>query len=248
MAATTTTITDSIRTGLNKIFDYIPQVIGAILILIVGFIISKILQSAVRRILRRLRFDHALHTSPAGRYIVRVVESPSALAGQITFWVVFLVFISFAASALNIQVLNYILNGIYAYLPHIIAAVIIFLVASAIAAGGAAFIQRIMGRTALAKIIASVFPAIVLSIATFMILDELRIAPAIVTITYAALMGSLALGLALAFGLGGRDHAKALLDQAYSAGQRNAGNVKAEASRASRNARRTIDDTKENLG
>jgi len=242
-----TSVTDSFRSGLTRVFDYIPQLIGAIVILIIGYIIGKILQTAVRKVLRRLRFDHALHTSPAGRYIIRIVESPSALAGAVTFWVVFLVFVSFAASALNIQVLNTILNGIYAYIPRVIIAIIIFLIASAVSAGGAAFVQRIMGRTPLAKIIATVIPTVTLSIAAFMILDELEIAQTIVTITYAAMMGALALGLALAFGLGGRDHARALLDQAYDAGQRNADTIKSEATRAARNTRRAVDETKDNL-
>src|SRR3954462_2634960 len=52
-------------------------------------------------------------------------------------------------------------------------------------------------------------------IALFMILDQLRIAETIVTIAFACTMGALALGLALAFGLGGRDVASRLLEDAY---------------------------------
>ena len=58
-----------------------------------------------------------------------------------------------------------------------------------------------------------------MAIATFMILDQLKIANNIVVITYAALMGAIALGLALAFGLGGRDVAGRLLETAYAKGQ-----------------------------
>lgn len=239
-------LSTAFQNALTKLLDYVPQIIAALVLIIIGWIIAKALQAFVTRELRRMRFDRALHTSPAGAYIGRVVESPSRVTGRITFWIVFLIFLSFALSSLHIEVLTFVLDGIYAYIPRVIAAVIIFLVASAISAGGAAFVTRIMGRTPLAKIVATIIPALTLSIATFMILDELGIAPTIVTITYAAIMGSLALGLALAFGLGGRDHAKALLDQAYDIGQRNAGTVKAEAARASRNARRMADDARDN--
>jgi hypothetical protein len=58
-----------------------------------------------------------------------------------------------------------------------------------------------------------------MAIAVFMILNQLHIATAIVTITYAAVMGALALGMALAFGLGGRDVASRLLEDAYRKGQ-----------------------------
>jgi hypothetical protein len=59
-----------------------------------------------------------------------------------------------------------------------------------------------------------------------MILNQLRIAPAIVQITYIALIGSVALGGALAFGLGGREVAAQMLAQAYENGRQNAGQVR----------------------
>ena len=58
-----------------------------------------------------------------------------------------------------------------------------------------------------------------MAIATFMILDQLNIAPAIVEITYIALLGSVALGMALAFGLGGRGVAGRMLEEAYRSGR-----------------------------
>jgi hypothetical protein len=58
-----------------------------------------------------------------------------------------------------------------------------------------------------------------MAIAVFMILNQLQIATDIVTITYAALMGAVALGMALAFGLGGRDVASRMLEDAYQRGR-----------------------------
>ena len=78
------------------------------------------------------------------------------------------------------------------------------------------------------KIVKTVAPVLVMAIAAFMILDELRIASNIVVITYAALMGAIALGMALAFGLGGRDVAGRLLESAYTKGQEVQGTVRAD--------------------
>lgn len=219
----------SLEGGLARIFDYLPEIITAILLLLVGYMIAKLLEKIVRRSLQRLRFDRAMNASPAGNYVSRVVESPARFAGSVTFWIVFLAFITFAVSALNLPLLNNIVQGIYAYIPNIVAAIIIFLVASAISAGAAGFSTRILGKTPTAKLIATVIPAVTMSIAVFMILNQLRIAPAIVTATYYAIIGSLALGLALAFGLGGRDVAAQILGQAYEAGKRNAGAARRDA-------------------
>lgn len=230
---------ESLTTGLNRVFDFLPQLLGALLLAIIGYFVALLLKMVVTKVLRRVRFDRALHSSPAGNYISRLVESPSRFAGKVVFWLVFLGFISMAVAALNVPALNDLMRGIYGYLPHVIAAILIFLVASAVSVAAVAFVRRVMGKTALSKVIASVIPSLAMSIAVFMILDELMIAEDIVLITYTALIGAVALGLALAFGLGGRDVAARLLEQAYESGRANAGQVKHEATQASQNAKRS---------
>jgi hypothetical protein len=76
-----------------------------------------------------------------------------------------------------------------------------------------------MGDTPTGRVVATAAPILVMTIATFMILDQLRIAEDIVVITYAALIGAVALGAALAFGLGGREVAAQMLRGAYVKGQ-----------------------------
>lgn len=231
-------IEDSIRNTMVKIFDFIPNLVAALLILLIGYWIAKLLGRVVRRALHRLRFDRAMHTSAAGTIVSRMVESPAKLVGQIVFWLVYVGVISLAVSALNLPLLNSLLAGIYSYVPRVIAAVLIFLVASAISAGTAKFVQRVMGRTATAKLITAVVPAIVMSLAIFMILNQLNIAKDIVNILFTAIVGAVALGLALAFGLGGREVARELLEQTVSSARQNSSRVQDEFRTASENTKR----------
>ena len=76
-----------------------------------------------------------------------------------------------------------------------------------------------MGDTPTGKVVGSVVPVLVMAIAAFMILNQLQIAPEIVTITYAALIGGVFLAMALAFGLGGREVAGRMLGDAYDRGR-----------------------------
>ena len=131
----------------------------------------------------------------------------------------FAFFLFSAIGALKIPALTTFMNQVLAYLPNVIAAIIIFVVAAAIAGAAAAGIARVMGDTPTGKIAATVLPAIVMVIALFMILEQLNIAPQIVEIAFAATMFALALGLALAFGLGGRPIAERMLSDAYDAGK-----------------------------
>jgi hypothetical protein len=129
-------------------------------------------------------------------------------------------------SVLGIDALSDFVAAVYAYLPHVIAAALIFLVAGAVSAGVAALASRTMGDTPTGKFVATAAPILVMSIATFMILTELGIAEQIVVITYAALMFAIALGMALAFGLGGRDVAARMVEDAYRKGQQSRADIR----------------------
>lgn len=231
-------VTDSLRNILVRIIDFLPNLIAALLILLIGYWIAKVVGRFVRKALHRLRFDRAMHTSAAGSAVSRVVESPAKLVGQIVFWLIYIGVISLAVAALNLPILNSLLASIYSYVPRVIAAILIFLVASAISAGTDKFVQRVMGRTATAKLIMAIVPAIVMSLAVFMILNQLNIARDIVNILFTAIVGAVALGLALAFGLGGRDVARELLEQTVNNARQNSGRVQEDLRTASINTKR----------
>src|SRR3954466_11184884 len=215
------TIGDSVQQALNSFFGFVPNILGFLVILLIGFIIAKVAKKAIAALLQKIGLDRALHQSDAGQYVERVSPgaSPAKLIGTVVFWFVFLFAISAAIGALKIPALSQFIAQVQAFLPNIIVAAVIFVVAAALAGvvGGAA--HKLMGDTPTGKIVRAVVPGLILAIGTFMVLDQLNIAPQIVTITYAALLGMLALAGALAFGLGGREVAADLLRSAYESGQ-----------------------------
>ena len=214
-------IGDTVDRGFAEFFEWVPRLLGALAILVIGYFVVKFIAGLIGRALGRTGLDRAMHSGPAGGFVQKVTSRPSRLLGTVAFWAMMFGVISIAAGVLGIQVLEDFVSAVWAYLPNVIAALLIFLVAGAIAAGVAGLVGRVMGDTGLGKIIATVAPILVMTIATFMILDQLKIAETIVTITYAALIGAIALGSALAFGLGGREVAGEMLQGAYEKGQEN---------------------------
>lgn len=212
-------IGDSIDRAWDEFFVWLPRVVAFLAILLVGYIVAKLVGRLVTRVLQRAGLDRMLERGAGGSFVMRVIRSPSGLLGTITFWVVFLGAVSIAADVLGIAALEDLVRAVWGYIPNILAALVIFVVASAIAGGVVTLIDRTMGDTPTGGIVKTVAPVLVMAIAFFMILDQLEIAPTIVTITYAALLGAIALGMALAFGLGGRDVAGRLLESAYLKGQ-----------------------------
>lgn len=232
------TTRDLLNNFWDEVVSWVPEFIGAVVIMLVGYIVAKILVSAVRQGLASAQFDQRLYASQGGQLIKRAMPSPTSVVTWITFWGVMFGALSLAVAVLGSPALVDLVRAIYGYIPNVIAAILIFLVASAISAGTVALVRNTMGDTPTGKLLATVTPIVVMGIATFMILNQLMIAPAIVTITYTALVGGAALGGALAFGLGGRDVAARLLEDAYVKGQTAKEQVKRDVRQGTAVARR----------
>lgn len=212
-------VIDSMLEGLREVFQWLPNLLAFLAVVLIGWIVARVLGAVVRKVLGRVGLDRRLRESQVGRWTRRVTEQPSDLLGAVTFWLVFLAFFSAALPQLELEVVNDFVAAVWGYVPNVIAALAIFVIAALVAGGATALVQRTMGDTATGRVARAVAPVLIMAIATFMILVQLRIAESIVIITYAALMGAIALGMALAFGLGGREVASDMLRGAYE-GQR----------------------------
>jgi hypothetical protein len=214
-------ISESIQQGIDDLIGFLPTLIGALLILLIGWLVAKALGKLVQVALEKVGTDRALASGSMGDHVARVAPdaSPSRLVGQVVFWFVLLGALSIAIASLGIAALNDFLADVFSYLPNVVAAILIFVIAGALAGWLSRAGSRLFGETATGRMAATVLPVLVMAIAIFMILNQLQIATEIVTITYAALIGAAALGMALAFGLGGRGVAARVLEEAYRRGQ-----------------------------
>ncbi len=224
----------------QEVAKWAPKLLGALIILIIGYLVAKGVSSLVRKALQSAKLDQHLHAGSGGNVIQRAFPRPSHLIASIVYWVIFLGVISLGLGALGVPLLTDLIRGFYSYLPNVIAALIIFLIASAISAGIAGLVTNIMGDTPTGKFLAGAAPTLVMGLAIFMILNQLRIAPEIVTITYAAIAGGAALGAALAFGLGGRETAAKILESAYQKGQAQKGKVASDVRHGTERAKNEV--------
>jgi hypothetical protein len=217
----TVQVADSLQKGLDELVGFLPRLIGFLVILAIGWLIARAVKALVVKALSAIGLDRALSSGSAGPYVARAMPDarPSRVIGAIAFWFLFLGAFAIAVSQLGIQALDNFVQSIVAYLPNVVVAILIFVIAGAVAGAASRLIARTLGDTATGRIAGAAVPVLIMGVATFMILDELNIAPAIVEITYIALLGSLALGMAIAFGLGGRDVAGRMLEEAYRSGR-----------------------------
>src|SRR5919112_762328 len=214
-------IGQTLKDGVNEIVAFLPNLIGFLLLLIIGFIVAKVVSTIVSKLLQKTGVDQKVQESSSNKYVDAALPGATVSkgVGTVFFYLIFVFFLFSAIGALKIPALTGFMNSVLAYLPNVIAAIAIFVVASLVAGAVAAAVTKLMGDTPTGKIVATVVPALVMVIAMFMILEQLQIGPEIVRIAFGAVMFALALGLALAFGLGGRTVAQQLLESAYEKGK-----------------------------
>src|SRR5919205_2018744 len=145
---------DSLRNALDVFFSFIPQLIGAILILIFGYIVAKILQAVLSRVLKAVGFDGWMERGGIKQFFDRAQTraTPATVLGKLVFWFVFVIAITMAADALGIQQVSQVLGQLIAYIPSIIAAILILVLAALLANFLSGIVRGATGSDILASI------------------------------------------------------------------------------------------------
>jgi hypothetical protein len=240
-------VSDSLQRASDEFFAWLPKLVGALVILLIGWLIARAVARIVGAALRSSGADRALEKGRAATYKQQYAPNthPSGVISSIVFWFIFGSAILLAISTLGIQALQNAVAGVVAYLPNVVAAILILLVAIAVAGAVGGLASRLAGGTMLGKLVQTVVPTLVITIALFMALVQLKIATQIVIATYVLVLGAIALGFALAFGLGGREVAARMLETAYAAGQGAVPQLKEEMDQAKQQGAEDVERLKE---
>jgi hypothetical protein len=197
--------------------QFLPRLLGALIIIALGWALALALKKLVRRALVAAKFDKFCETSGMGQLFRRadLLAPPSELAGRCLFWTVWIVFLMSAVSALGVDAFSRLATDFFGYLPHILAALLIVLIGFLLGnfLARAAVLATVNAGFASAHLVGSAVRLLIAVFAFAMALDQLQIARNIVTAGFAIAFGALMLGAALAFGLGGRDVARKVLEE-----------------------------------
>src|SRR5215213_2329305 len=202
-----------LQNALSTFLSYIPQLIGALIILIVGYIVAKVLQAVVGRVLQGIGFDRWMERGGIKQFFDRAEtnQTPASILGALVFWFVFIIAITMAADALGIPQVSVVLAQLIAYIPNIIAAILILILAALLAN----FISRIVRGATGSGLLATVAQYAIIVYAVFAALTQLGVAVQLTANTFLIVLGAVALAAAIAFGIGGREVAQDILEKAY---------------------------------
>ncbi len=195
--------------------DYMPKLIGALVVLIIGLIVAAGLDALVEKILEAARLDTLLEKLGLKPVFERagIRLRGAYFLGKLVYWFVVLAFLLAVSDSLGLYALSGFLTSILNYLPNVIAAVLILLASLVLGH----FLRRVVTASVLsAKLHAAHFLGtlvwwVVVIFGFLAALTQLDIASAIIQTLVTGFIAMLALAGGLAFGLGGKDYANHLL-------------------------------------
>lgn len=192
----------------DKFISFVPDLIGALVVFVVGWYIAKVVAKVITKILQQLRVDKLFEQSGWKEVLDKadLKLSASEFIGEILKWVLIIVFLLAAVEILGFVQFAGFLRDLILWLPNLVIAVAIFVVAVIVAD-----ILAKIARAAVERIksgfgrITEVFTRWAVYIfAILAILIQLGIAVDLIRILFAGLIAGMALAFGLAFGLGGQ--------------------------------------------
>jgi small-conductance mechanosensitive channel len=215
MPTTITTVQDTFLGLLATVLAFLPRLINATLLLIIGYFIAKLVRGLLTKGLRMLHFDNVADRAGITRFLRMAGTNLDAarVLAEVVFWWIFLVFIELAVNALGLVEISNFLNAVLAYIPNVIAAVLIIVIGALLAAVVADIVRGAASEAGLsmAPLLADVARWAIIIFAVLAALTQLHVAENMIFILFAASVAMLALAGGLAFGLGGVDAARGLI-------------------------------------
>lgn len=202
-------VVDPVKAMLIKIWSYIPSIAGAIVILIVGWLIAKLVEVLVVRILKAVRLDAISDKGGISNVLAQgeIKITLSELIGAVIYWLIILIVLATALNALNLTIAADLISRLVGYVPNILAAIFI-LVLGMLLANFLATIVRTSAKNAgvqKATLLAKGTYGTVIVLAIIIAIEQLKIATTLIILAVNIILISIGLGIALAFGLGCKD-------------------------------------------
>jgi hypothetical protein len=194
---------------LTTICGYIPKIIGAIIVLAVGWVVARIIKTLCTRLLKLVLFDRVSAKAGITDVLVKggIHYTPAELVGTLVYWIAMLIVFVMAIQALGLTVVSQVLNEIVLFIPNVIAAVFLLVLGFFLAN----FVSTAVGTTVSnagvpqAKLIEAITRYAIIIFTLIIVLQQLKIDPKVLNIAFALIFGAVCLAAGLAFGLGCKD-------------------------------------------
>lgn len=209
----------SLAAALAMFLSAIPKIIGFALIVVVGWLLSGLVEKGIASILRAVRFNDLANRSGLADFINKMGTGTDSagMIGIVAKWFIRLIALVVAFDALGLPAVSEVLRDLLLWLPNVVVALVVLVIGGLAAKALSNLVRGAMAEAGLtnSNLLAKLSGALVWAFAIVVAVNQIGIATTLVNTLFMAFVGAIALGLGLAFGLGGRETAGRLVNQWY---------------------------------
>jgi cytochrome b subunit of formate dehydrogenase len=213
---------ERLRAGAQQIGSVMPALLGATVILLTGYFLARQVQRWADDVLKRLDFNRVAAAGGLDEVVGRTGSrlDPVRALAKLIFWLVMLVVILLASTALGLESINQMFGTMLGFIPTLIAAIVIIVLGMIVGEFVRGVILASAGTVAGVPTLAKMAKGAVVLISMFLALEQVGVAGEIITAAFTLVVGAVALAVGLAFGLGNRELAGEITRRWYEEGRR----------------------------
>ena len=212
------TLSHTFRGFFDALALFLPRLLSMLVMIAVGFIVALFFKAAVRRIFGIEKFRKYCDSAGLTQMMRKAaLPTPDVFLGQLIFWMIWLVFIVLGINALEIAALQDQISKFFLFLPQIFVALLVLFVGLLIANffSRATLLAATNANYPSARLLSSLVRLLIVILAVTMALEQIGLGRHVVLIAFSIAFGAVMLGAAIAFGLGGRDVARRVLEKRF---------------------------------
>ncbi|WP_340103892.1 mechanosensitive ion channel family protein [Rhodohalobacter sp. 8-1] len=220
---TFTDLTDVVQNSFlafgEKLMSVLPNILGAILLLIIGWLVAKSVELVVRKLLQSIKFDKLAEkfvdaTSVDSRVIA---IAPSKVVSKFIYWIILLLFFISASDTLGWNAVSGAIGELVLYLPELFSAIVVFILGLLLAG----FVRKILTTTlgslgmSAGSVLSNIIYYFILIIVATTALDQAGLDTSVITSKLTVILGGILLAFAISFGYSSRDVLTNILSSFY---------------------------------
>jgi hypothetical protein len=205
--------------ALGSTFAILPQLVGAVLVGVLGIVLANWVKTMTVKSLQMLRFETLIKDSKFKAFLLKaeVTQKVEEVIGSILKWLIVLTFFIAATNIVGLSAVSAVLGGVLNYIPNVISAVIVMAIGVLLAGLVEGVVKGALASVDLktSRLMGKIASYTVVTIATLAAFSELKIASAFINILFIGFVAMLSLGFGLAIGLGAKEVVGQALSEWY---------------------------------
>lgn len=207
----------------SNVMNYLPKIAFAVLFLVVGLVVASLLGKLVTRIIKRMKLDRILTTTRLNNKLkdADIHFTISGVLGWVVKWFIIIAVLLTISGMLELDTVSVFLTEVLLYIPNVVVAIVILTIGLVVGN----FVSELIGKSistteflnaAATKTLKVIAKWIIIFFAIMAALAQLNIAPQLIQVLFTGIVMTFSLAGGIAFGLGGKDRARELLDNILS--------------------------------